>query len=108
MCADPYSDGMAYRNDLSRAGENKAAISGIHHDCQSVLSALKYHIFMGVLALCFYHTEYIQSIATSLGTKNVLLFIFAFVGVNGVVEAAVCFVVGAAISAALKKALRTA
>lgn len=62
--------------------------------------------FMGTLAGCFYHTEYIQSIATSLGTGNVFLFILAFVGVNGIVEAAVCFVVGAAISIALKKALR--
>lgn len=62
--------------------------------------------FMGTLVLCFYGTEYIQSIAASFGAKNALLFIVAFVGLNGVVEAAVCFLVGSAISAALKKALR--
>ena len=43
---------------------------------------------------------------SALGAKNALLFILAFVGVNGLVEAIVCFVVGTAISAALKKALK--
>lgn len=61
--------------------------------------------FMSALVACFYGTEYIQSIAEALGAKNALLFILAFVGVNGVVEALVCFVVGTAISVALKKAL---
>ena len=96
--------GMIYRGLVKTKLPSPASIT-IANLCCPLLNTT---FFMGVLALCFYHTEYIQSIATSLGTKNVLLFIFAFVGVNGVVEAAVCFVVGAAISAALKKALRTA
>lgn len=62
--------------------------------------------FMGVIVLCFYNTEYIQSLVTSLGAQNALLFVVAFVGVNGLIEAVLCFVVGTAISAALKKALR--
>ena len=62
--------------------------------------------FMSVLVICFYHTDYIQSMVTALGAKNAFLFILAFVGVNGLVEAIVCFVVGTAISAALRKALR--
>ena len=37
---------------------------------------------------------------------KVIPFIAAFVGVNGVVEAIVCFVIGTAVSMALKKALR--
>ncbi len=96
--------GVIYRGLVKTKLPSPASIT-IANLCCPLLNTT---FFMGVLALCFYHTEYIQSIATSLGTKNVLLFIFAFVGVNGVVEAAVCFVVGAAISAALKKALRTA
>ena len=56
--------------------------------------------FMGML------TEYIQSFVSALGAKNALLFILAFVGVNGLIEAIVCFIVGTAISAALKKALK--
>ena len=61
---------------------------------------------MGMLVIGFYNTEYIQSFVSALGAKNALLFILAFVGVNGLVEAIVCFVVGTAISAALKKALK--
>lgn len=61
--------------------------------------------FMSVLVICFYHSDYIQSMVTASGVKNAFLFIFAFVGVNGLVEAILCFVVGTAISVALKKAL---
>lgn len=62
--------------------------------------------FMGALVVCFYRTEYIQSFVSAMGASNTLLFILAFVGVNGLVEAIVCFVAGTAISSALKKALR--
>jgi len=41
-----------------------------------------------------------------LGAKNPLVFILLFVGVNGLVEAAACFVVGSAVSQALKKVIR--
>lgn len=57
--------------------------------------------FMGTLVTLFAST-----MRESFGMGKVLPFIFAFVGVNGVVEAIVCFVVGTAISMALKKALR--
>ena len=57
--------------------------------------------FMGMLVTLFAST-----MRESFGMGKVLPFIFAFVGVNGVVEAIVCFVVGTAISMALKKALR--
>ncbi len=39
------------------------------------------------------------------GMTKVIPFIAMFVGINGVVEALVCFVIGAAVSGALKKAL---
>ena len=57
--------------------------------------------FMGALVLFFYQTEYIQGFANALGTDNVFTFILAFVGVNGLIEAAVCFVLGTAISKTL-------
>ncbi|MCI8327801.1 MAG: ECF transporter S component [Lachnospiraceae bacterium] len=38
--------------------------------------------------------------------KNIFSFVVAFVGINGLIEAAVCFLVGSAISGALKKVLR--
>lgn len=61
--------------------------------------------FMGTLCLCFYHTDYIQSIAVGLGAKNVLLFIVAFVGVQGLVEAGLCTVVGSLVSRGVRLAL---
>lgn len=57
--------------------------------------------FMGSLVTLFAGT-----MRESFGMGKVLPFIYTFVGVNGVVEAIVCFVVGTAISMALKKALR--
>lgn len=61
---------------------------------------------MTTLVLFFYNTEYIQGIVTSLGAKNALAFVVAFVGVNGLVEAIVCFILGSAVSKALQVALK--
>ena len=58
-------------------------------------------LFMGTLVLFFYRTDYIQGFADTLGTESVFTFILAFVGVNGLIEAAVCFVLGTAISKTL-------
>lgn len=58
--------------------------------------------FMSALVLCFGQTDFIQSIWNELTPgSNVIVFILAFVGVQGAVEALVCGVVGAAISKAL-------
>jgi uncharacterized membrane protein len=54
--------------------------------------------FMPLLVLFFYQTDYIQGFAEALGTNNVFSFIIGFVGINGLIEAAVCFVLGTAIS----------
>lgn len=59
--------------------------------------------FMGALVLFFGKTEFIQNIMTQLGAKNVLHFIVLFVGAQGAIEAAVCFVIGSAVSSALLK-----
>lgn len=58
-------------------------------------------LFMTTLCLCFYHTEFIQSFVTGFGSPNPLLFVVAFVGVNGLVEGVVCLVTGAAIAKAV-------
>lgn len=63
-------------------------------------------LFMTTLVLLFYQTDYLQGIAQSMGASNALMFAAAFVGVNGLIEAAVCFVAGSAISRALKAALK--
>lgn len=63
--------------------------------------------FMSTLLLFFYHTEYISGLAKSMGASNVFAFVVAFVGVNGVIEAAACFIVGSAISRALQVVLKS-
>lgn len=62
--------------------------------------------FMGTLVMFFYQTEYIQGIASSLGAANALAFVVGFVGINGLVEAVVCFVLGSAVSKALQVVLK--
>lgn len=103
MCSDTYSDGMAYRTYLSWIAKTKipsAASVTIASLCCPLLNTT---FFMGTLVTLFAST-----MRESFGMGKVLPFIFAFVGVNGVVEAIVCFVVGTAISMALKKHCVTA
>ena len=57
--------------------------------------------FMGFLCLFFYNTDYIQGIVSSLGVSNPVVFVAAFVGVQGLIEAGFCFVVGSIVSKAL-------
>ncbi|MGN0470170.1 MAG: ECF transporter S component [Acutalibacteraceae bacterium] len=62
--------------------------------------------FMSALILCFFNTDFIQGVMSALGASNVFGFVVAFVGINGVIEAAVCFVAGTAISKALAVAMK--
>lgn len=64
--------------------------------------------FMGFLCLFFYNTDYIQGIVSSLGVSNPVVFVAAFVGVQGLIEAGFCFVVGSIVSKALSVALKRA
>lgn len=59
--------------------------------------------FMTTLCLCFFRTAYIQELAEG---RNVFLFAVISVGINGLVEAVVCFVLGSLISRTLALALR--
>lgn len=54
--------------------------------------------FMSCLVVFFYKTEFIQSLAVSLGVANPFAFIVAFVGLQGVVEAIACFLIATVIS----------
>ena len=64
--------------------------------------------FMGFLCLFFYNTDYIQGIVSTLGVSNPIVFVAAFVGVQGLIEAGFCFVVGSIVSKALSVALKRA
>ena len=55
-------------------------------------------MFMGLLILFFWNTEYIQGFAAG---KDALPFVLAFVGINGLLEIAASLVAGTAVSVAL-------
>ena len=61
--------------------------------------------FMSALVLIFYHTDYIQGFVTSQGVSNPYTIEEAYVGVQGLIEAIVCFILAGAISRALRAAL---
>lgn len=60
--------------------------------------------FMTTLCLCFYNTEYVQGFVTTLGAANPFIFVLLFVGLNGVVEIIVNFIVCSAASKAILSA----
>ncbi|MDO4266950.1 MAG: ECF transporter S component [Eubacteriales bacterium] len=63
-------------------------------------------LFMSSLVLIFYDTDYVQGLAASLGAANPLIFVVLFVGLQGVIEAGVCAVIGSIVSRTLAVALR--
>ena len=58
-------------------------------------------LFMSSLVIFFYHTDYIQGLASSLGAGNAVTFVAAFVGLQGVIEAVICFLAGSVITRTL-------
>ena len=64
--------------------------------------------FMTSLVVVFYNTDYIQGFVSALGVSNPFTFVVAFVGVQGLIEAVVCFVLAGAISRTLGAALHRA
>ena len=55
-------------------------------------------LFMGTLCLCFYRTEYIQGLVAFYGAQNFLMFIVLLVGIQGLIEALLCTVLGSGIA----------
>lgn len=84
-----YHDGQAKQKTLIFGG---CALLG------SVLNTL---LFMGGLLLCFYGSEYIQTLASGMGTNNPIAFAAIFVGVQGVIEAVVCCILSGLLSRVL-------
>ena len=71
--------------------------------CCPLLNTL---LFMSSLVLFFYNTDYVQAFVTALGAKNPLIFVVLFVGVQGLIEAGICFIVASVVSRALYAALK--
>lgn len=64
--------------------------------------------FMSAVVLIFYRTDYIQGFVSALGVSNPFMFVVAFVGVQGLIEAGVCFLIASAVSRTLGMALKMA
>lgn len=98
---------MGYLAGLIHYGLNKTKCNkSVTHIISNVSAALLNTIlFMSLLCICFYHTEYIQTMVRDLNVSNVLHFIVLFVGINGLVEALISIFVGSAITLSLNKAL---
>lgn len=62
--------------------------------------------FMTALMLFFGNSALIVNLRTTSGTDHLITFLIWFVGINGLVEALVCFFLGTAVSKALDAALR--
>ena len=62
-------------------------------------------LFMSAVVLIFYQTEYIQGFVEALGVTNPLMFV---VGLQGLIEAGVCFLIASAVSRTLAVALKVA
>ena len=63
-------------------------------------------LVMSSLVFFFYHTDYIQNLASGLGAANPFIFVVLFVGIQGAIEAVVCTLLGSAVSRALAVALK--
>ena len=72
--------------------------------CAPLLNTVFY---MGLMCLIFYNCEYVQNLVATTGAANPILFVLAVVGVQGVIEALVGFVVSAAISKAVYRVFMT-
>lgn len=87
---------------LNKATKGKTAAYVIGSISAPLLNTL---FFMGFIILVFYNTPYIQTLADNLHVSNPIMFVVVLVGVQGLIEAAVCCVMGTIITKALSKFL---
>lgn len=91
--------GLIYRG-LHKVTANKLIPSAAASLFGALLNTL---FFMSTLMLLFGRTEYIRSL---MGEMSVIPFVLAFVGLQGLIEAIITFIVGGVLSAALLRALK--
>ena len=96
---------MGYLSGLLFKALDKASVQKFFSCTIACLSGALINtvFFMGLFILFFYNTEFVQSIAAALGAASPIAFIVAFVGINGVIEAVACCVVGGVLSRTLYK-----
>lgn len=87
---------------VQKVDQRKAACYFVGGFAAAFLNTL---FFMGALLLFFWNTEYVQGINQTLGNLNPLLFVLAFVGVNGAFEMTSSCIVGGIVSKAISRAM---
>lgn len=85
---------------FEKRGNTSVWAFGVSSVAGALLNTL---FFVGFLLILFGNSDYIMAMR---GGANVLAFLAAFVGINGLVEAIACGIVGTAISKALHKATK--
>ena len=73
--------GLLYKL-IAKSG-NKTLASAIACFLMPFLNTI---LFMTMLVICFYQTDYIQELANMLKAANPLTFVILFVGINGLIE----------------------
>ena len=58
-------------------------------------------LFMGYICAVFYHCDYVQNLVATLGAANPIMFVILLVGVQGLVEAAICGILGSIVGKAV-------
>lgn len=89
--------GIIFKAIKNKAGFLVASLSG------ALLNTI---FFVLGLVLMFGRTEYITTMINSLGGGNLFVFLVAFVGINGLIEAVVCAMLGTAIAAGVYKGIK--
>lgn len=62
--------------------------------------------FMGYICLVFYRCDYVQNLVATLGAANPLMFVVLLVGVQGLVEAVACGILGSVVGKAVDTVLK--
>ncbi|MBR2590466.1 MAG: ECF transporter S component [Clostridia bacterium] len=93
--------GLLYKG-LSKTKMPKVAQYGISAFSAPLTNTI---LFMGLLILFFWNSEYIQGVAAELGGTTVIKFLIAMVGINGIIELIVCTILGTLILIPLQKAV---
>ena len=62
--------------------------------------------FMSYLCIAFYNTDYVQGLVSSVGATNPFMFVALLVGIQALVEAGVCGILGGIVCKALATAMR--
>ena len=63
-------------------------------------------LFMTAFMVFYYNTPTVQNLAKSFNVVNPVVFVIVFVGINALIEAVACFIIGTAVTKAVQVAFK--